>query len=107
VRVPGGIGTLRHHILHYGMTSLSNQLGNMDRYARYQAEELKKRGRRFHWYQLALRAFAVFAYYYLWQRGFTAGYRGLLIAALNASSDFWAHAKLWEIEALGLDASPK
>jgi glycosyltransferase involved in cell wall biosynthesis len=107
VRVPGGIGTLRHHVLHYGMTSISNQLGNMDRYTGYQADELKKRSRQFRWYHLTLRPLAIFAYYYLWQRGFTAGYRGLFIAALNASSDFWAHAKLWEIEALGLDASPK
>jgi glycosyltransferase involved in cell wall biosynthesis len=107
VRVPGSIATLRHHIIHYGMTSISNQLGNMDRYTRYQADELKKRSRQFRWYQLALRPFAIFAYHYLWQRGFTAGYRGLLIATLNTSSDFWTHAKLWEMETLELDASPK
>ena len=53
------------------------------------------------------RPFAVFAYYFLWKRGFAAGYRGLLVSAVSASFDFWAHAKLWEMEALGLDASPK
>jgi glycosyltransferase involved in cell wall biosynthesis len=107
VRVPGRVGTLRHHILHYGMTSLSQQLRNIDRYSRYQADELTKRGKRFHWYHLALRPFVIFSYYYLWKRGFTAGYRGLLIAAITASFDFWAHAKLWEIQRLGLNASPK
>ncbi|MCL4486530.1 MAG: glycosyltransferase family 2 protein [Chloroflexi bacterium] len=107
VRVPGRVETLQHHILHYGMTSISKQLINIDRYSRYQADELKKRGKHFHWYDLALRPFAVFAYYYLWKRGFTAGYRGLLISAIDATFDFWSHAKLWEMESQGLEASPK
>lgn len=107
VRVPGRVGTLQHHILHYGVPSLSKQLANLDRYTRYQADELRKRGKRFHWYQLALRPFAVLAYYYLWRRGFAAGYRGLFIAAIAVTFDFWAHAKLWEIERLGLEASPR
>lgn len=107
VRVPGRIGTLQHHILHYGMESISKQLRNIDRYSRYQADELKKRGKHFRWYHLALRPLAIFAYYFLWQRGFTAGYRGFLVAAINTTFDFWAHAKLWEIETLNLPASPK
>jgi glycosyltransferase involved in cell wall biosynthesis len=107
VRVPGQVGTLRHHILHYGMPTISKQLGNTDRYSRYQADELKKRGKRFHWSQPVIRPFGIFAYYYFWKRGFTAGYRGLLFAALNATHDFWAHAKLWELEILDLPASPE
>lgn len=98
LRVPGEVITLKHHILHYGMTSISQQLRNMDRYSRYQAEELAKRGKRFHWTQLALRPFGIFGYYYFWKCGFRAGYRGALIAALNTTFDFWSHAKLWERE---------
>lgn len=107
VEVSGRVETLQHHILHYGMKSISNQLRNLDRYSRYQADELKKRGKKFHWTQLAFRPFALFAYYFFWTRGFTAGYRGLLISALNATFDFWAHAKLWELEKFNLPASPK
>jgi glycosyltransferase involved in cell wall biosynthesis len=107
VLVPGRVETLQHHILHYGMPSISKQLRNIDRYTRYQADELRKRDKRFHWYHLLLRPFAVFAYYYFWKRGFTAGYRGLLIAANNTAFDFYAHAKLWELGTLGLEASPK
>ncbi len=106
-RVPGRMGTLEHHILHYGMKSISNQLRNLDRYSRYQADELKKRGKKFHWHHLVLRPFAIFAYYFFWRRGFVVGYRGLLIAALRAAFDFWAHAKLWELETFHLQASPK
>jgi glycosyltransferase involved in cell wall biosynthesis len=107
VRVPGEVKSLRHHILHYGMTSISKQLSNIDRYSRYQADELHKRGKRFHWHHLVLRPLAIFVYYYFWKRGITAGYRGFLVSAIDATFDFWTHAKLWELQTLGLDASPK
>lgn len=100
VQVPGEVRTLQNHILHFGMASLSKQLSNVDRYSGYQAEELRKRGKRFHWTQLAFRPGAIFAYYYFRKRGFVAGYRGLWLAAINATFDFWSHAKLWELEAV-------
>jgi glycosyltransferase involved in cell wall biosynthesis len=106
VCVPGKVEVLEHNILHYGMTSISKQLQNIDRYSRYQADELRKRGKRFTWSQLILRPFAVFGYYYFWKLGFMAGYRGLLIASLSMTSDFWTHAKLWELDAFELAASP-
>jgi glycosyltransferase involved in cell wall biosynthesis len=106
VTVPGRVNTLTHHILHFGMTSISKQLGNLNRYSRYQADELHKRGKKFHWSQLLIRPAAIFGYYYFWKRGFTAGYRGLLLASLNMTFDFWTHAKLWELEQFHLTASP-
>jgi len=107
LHVPGQVGTLKHHILHYGMPSISKQLVNLDRYTRYEANELRKRGKRFRWYQLILRPPAIFVYRYLWKLGFTAGYRGFILAAYLAIYDFLAHAKLWEMEDLGLDRSPE
>jgi glycosyltransferase involved in cell wall biosynthesis len=98
VTVPGRIEVLEHNVLHYGMTSIGKQLSNVDRYSRYQADELRKRGKQFRWTQLAFRPFAVFGYYYFWRRGFRSGYRGFLVAAISATYDFWAHAKLWELE---------
>jgi len=107
VRVPGQVGTLQHHILHYGMPYITKQLCNIDRYSRYQADELHKRGKQLRWYHLVLRPLAIFAYYYLWRGGFTAGYRGFVVAALNTTFDFWTHAKLWEMRELGLEKSPR
>jgi len=107
VQVPGEVGTLQRHMLHFGMTSLSKQLSNLDRYSRYQADELRKRGKRFSWSQVVLRPPAVFGYHYFWKRGFLAGYRGLWLAAITMTSDFWVHAKLWELEALNLPSSPR
>src|ERR1043166_632869 len=107
IRVPGRIMNLNHAILHYGMTSLGKQLSNVDRYSRYQADELRKRGKRFRWSQMVFRPPAVFGYYYFWKRGFLAGARGLWLAAIATTFDFWTHAKLWEIEAFNLFSSPK
>lgn len=104
---PGRVEMLQSQILHYGMTSLSKQLSNIDRYSRYQADELKKRGKRFHWWQVVFRPSAVFGYYYFWRGGFRSGYRGFWLAAINTTFDFWTHAKLWELEAFNLSASPK
>jgi glycosyltransferase involved in cell wall biosynthesis len=107
VVVPGKVGPLRHHILHYGMPHISKQLRNLDRYTRYEADELSKRGERFHWWYLGLRPLAIFVYNYIWRQGFRVGYRGLLIAAFETTFQFWAHAKLWELEELNLERSPK
>lgn len=98
IQVPGLTQTLKHHLIHYGMPNVRKQLGNLDRYTRYRAADLGKRGKRFHWYQLVFRPPAVFAYYYLWLRGFREGYRGLIISAYESTFDFWAHARLWESE---------
>lgn len=105
--VPGQVKTLDTHILHNGMPNISRQLRNVDRYTRYQADELKKRGKKFRWYHLVLRPPAVFGYYFFWKRGFSMGYRGLIIAMNITMFDFFAYAKLWELETLGLEASPK
>jgi glycosyltransferase involved in cell wall biosynthesis len=107
VQVPGRVGTLQRHILHYGMPAIAKPLGNINRYSRYQADELYRRGKKFHWYQLVIRPWGVFLYYYLWKRGFTAGYRGLLVTAMTTAYDFWTHAKLWEMETMHLESSPK
>lgn len=107
VKVPGPVGILKHHILHYGMPNISKQLRNLDRYTRYQADELRKRGKTFHWWQLIFRPLFLFMRCFVWQQGFRAGYRGLLVAALNATFDFWVHAKLWELEELKLTRSPE
>jgi len=106
VSVPGKIEVLDHNVLHYGMTSISKQLSNIDRYSRYQADEMRKRGKQFRWTQVVVRPLAVFGYYYFWRLGFTSGYRGLLVASLNATYDFWAHTKLWELETSDLANVP-
>lgn len=107
VQVPGKVGTLTHGILHYGAVNLSQQLRNLDRYTRYEADELKKQGRRFHWSRLLIHPWLVFFHRYLWQQGWRDGWRGFLICAYLGVYSFFTYAKLWEMQELGLERSPR
>lgn len=98
VVVPGRVGTLKNHILHYGMESVSRRLRDLDRYTRYEADERAKQGRRFSWFNILFRPFAAFCYYYFYRLGFTTGIRGLMLAVHKADFLFWTYAKLWEKE---------
>jgi glycosyltransferase involved in cell wall biosynthesis len=107
VNVSGEVETLRHHILHYGMPNISKQLRNLDRYTRYEADELRKHGVSFGWTRVTVRPCFVFLKRYVWERGFLEGWRGLILSAYLAIYYFLTQAKLWELEELGLQQSPK
>lgn len=107
LEVPGRIGTLRNPILHFGMPHISKQLRNLDRYTRYEADELCKKRRRFRIVDLVLKPPLVFIHRYLWLEGFRDGMRGFISAVYMAIYEFLSYAKLWELEELGLERSPK
>ncbi len=107
IAVPGEVRELQGAILHQGMPSISKQLANLNRYTRYEADELAKQGRPFSAYRLLLHPWVVFAYRYFWQQGFRDGWRGLLFCAYTAIYTFLVWAKRWEMQELDLDHSPK
>lgn len=107
VQIPQKPGVLEHHILHYGAPFLTKQLHNLDRYTRYEADELKKQGKQFHWQKLLIHPWLVFLYRYGWLQGWRDGWRGLLICAYLGIYSFFTYAKLWELNELGLEHSPK
>jgi glycosyltransferase involved in cell wall biosynthesis len=94
----GRVETLGHHIMHYGMPNISKQLSNLDRYTRYEADEMMKNGTRFRWYRLTVRPWLVFIKRYLLLGGFCEGWRGLVLCGYLAIYDFLYQAKLWELE---------
>jgi len=106
VQVPGEVRTLKHHIMHYGMPNISKQIRNLDRYTRYEADELRKQGIRFRWSRLVVRPWGVFFHRYVWLKGFLDGWRGFIVCGYFAIYDFLSQAKLWELEELGLEQSP-
>jgi glycosyltransferase involved in cell wall biosynthesis len=107
VEVPGEVAELKGALLHQGMPSISRQLANLNRYTRYEADELAKQGRPFSAYRLLLHPWIVFAYRYFWQQGFRDGWRGLIFCAYTAIYTFLVGAKRWEMQELGLEHSPK
>jgi glycosyltransferase involved in cell wall biosynthesis len=106
ISVLGRIDTLRHDLLHSDVLNLCKPLRNFDRYTRYEADELKKKGKRFRWHHLLLRPCAAFLYRFLWLQGFRDGWRGLIMCAYWSFYVFFTRAKLWEMEELGLEKSP-
>lgn len=107
VIVPGRVGQMQGHIIHYGTPTLSKLIRNLDRYTRYEADELRKSGRIFRLYQLLLRPPLIFAWSYLWQGGWKDGWRGYILCIYLAFYDFMSYAKLWELEELNLNKSPR
>lgn len=106
VQVPQNVEILHHHILHYGAPFLTRQLRNLDRYTRYEADELKKQGKHFQWQKLLVHPWLVFFYRYAWLQGWRDGWRGLLICSYLGIYSFYSYSKLWELEEMGLEKSP-
>jgi len=105
--VPGTIGILDTHLLHYGMPNISKQLSNLDRYTRYEADELKKRHIKFSFVKWILGPVYIFMKRYFLLQGFRDGWRGLFLAVYASFYIFLSHTKLLEIQLLKLDRSPK
>jgi glycosyltransferase involved in cell wall biosynthesis len=105
--VPGKIGTLTHDLHHHDITNLSKTLRKLDRYTRYEADELRKNGKPFRWHDLLLRPCGAFLYRYLWLQGFRDGWRGLIWCAYLGIYSFLTRAKLWELHELKLEKSPQ
>jgi len=98
VVVPGEVATLKHHIVHFGMTSISKQLCNLDRYSRYQAQEWYSGGHRFNYRSMFIRPIGAFIIAFFLQGGFRAGWRGYLICAHRSIYSCLTYCKLWELE---------
>ena len=105
--VPGTIGILDTHLLHYGMPNISKQLSNLDRYTRYEADELKKGNIKFSFVKWILGPVYIFMRRYFLLQGFRDGWRGLFLAVYASFYFFLSHTKLLEIQLLKLDRSPK
>jgi len=105
--VNGSARTLRHCLLHNNMPHISKELRNLDRYTRYEADEMRKQGRRFRWHHLVIWPWLVFFHRYVWLQGFRDGWRGFIYSAYMAVYVFFYMAKLWELEELRLQRSPQ
>ena len=105
--VPGRIKELNTQIIHNGMPNINKQLGNLNRYTRYEADELKKRNIKFSLFRWIFSPPIIFIKKYIFQQGFRDGWRGFFLAVYSAMYVFLSHAKLKELELLNLEHSPK
>ena len=107
MEVNGNSPTLRHCFLHNNMPHLSKELRNLDRYTRYEADEMRKQSRNFRWHYVVVRPWLVFFHRYVWLQGFRDGWRGFFYSVYTAIYVFLYMAKVWEMEELELDRSPQ
>ena len=105
--VPGGIESLETPLIHHGMSNISKQLSNLDRYTRYEADELIKRNIKFSFVKWILGPIYIFMKRYFLLRGFRDGWRGFFLAVYASFYIFMSHAKLLEIQLLKLKRSPE
>ena len=107
VIVPGEIGILETPLVHHGMPNISKQLSNLDRYTRYEADELIKRNIKFSFIKWILGPIYIFMKRYFLLQGYRDGWRGFFLAVYAGVYLFISHAKLKEIEILNYKRSPK
>ncbi len=97
VLVTGPVKRLRGCLHHYTYDDLTDQIATQNRFSTISSKSLYDEPRRFSGIDLIFRPMFRFFKGYILKRGFLDGYRGLIIAALNATGVFLKYAKLWEL----------
>ncbi len=105
--VPGKIDLLKTPLIHNGMPNISKQLSNLDRYTRYEADELNKRNIKFSYFKWIFGPPYIFLKRYIVLQGFRDGWGGFFLAIYAGVYFFISYAKLLEIQLLKLKKSPK
>jgi hypothetical protein len=105
--VPGEAETLETPLIHHGMPNISKQLSNLDRYTRYEADELKKGNIKFSFLKWIFGPLFIFLKRYILLQGFRDGWRGFFLATYHAFYSFLSHTKFYEIQLLKLKRSPE
>jgi hypothetical protein len=99
VLLEGPCGTIENPFLHFPHRSFRNlRRVILQRYTSWEAEEKRKRGVRFHWYQLLVRPPGCFIRRYILDRGFRDGWQGLFMAGIWSCYVFITYAKLRRLE---------
>lgn len=82
------LGHLNADLLHYSYTSLYQYFDKMNYYGKAGAEELKRKGKAFHFYTLIVNPLVTFIRTYFLKKGFLDGKKGFIIAVGSSFSNF-------------------
>lgn len=89
---------VKHDLLHWVFTDLSDQIVTNDRYSTLGAKELAAAGKKFSYAKLIFKPWGKFIETYFVKCGFKDGLPGFIISVGAAYSLFLKFAKLWEIQ---------
>ena len=95
VEVQGTVARLRGELMHDAYRNLADQLRRLENYARLMAEHMHAKGRRAHWWNLLLNPGWRFFRGYILRGGFLDGWRGLILAYIEANYVRQKFIKLW------------
>ena len=82
------------------MPNISKQLANLDRYTKYEANQLSKIGKNFSYIKWLAGPIYIFIKRYFMLMGFRDGWRGLFLSIYTAFYVFVSYAKLLEKQIL-------
>jgi len=102
----GPVRYLHAALLHYAHETISGFVSKMDRYTTIEAQGWQAAGIRPSLWKILLYPPGLFAYEYIWRRGFLDGIHGFVLATLMAYYNFLKRAKLWELSLREKTRSP-
>lgn len=89
---------LQSGIKHCATSNIESIIAKMNRYTTYSAQEKYRQGKSASMLGAIVRFFITFTKDYFMRGGFKYGYKGFIIALLNANGAFFRYAKLYEIQ---------
>lgn len=89
-------------LVHYNFQTISQYLERLDRYSTIQAENLIAGGYKFIWTDLVRKPMDEFLSRFFAGQGYKDGLHGLVLAILQAFSEFTLYLKVWEKEGFSL-----
>ncbi|MHC5066339.1 MAG: glycosyltransferase family 2 protein [Planctomycetota bacterium] len=104
VEVEGPVGKLQGDLLHHPYRNFKEHMQTIDRYTTTMAEEMLSRGKRAHFWNLAINPAMRFFRFYVLRMGFLCGWRGLLLAFLAAHYVRLKYAKAMRMQRAAREA---
>ncbi len=97
LKIDGKTAKLKGYLYHYTYKDLKDHYEKSLKYAKISAEEMYKKGKKFHYYNLILNPSWAFFKQYFFKLGFLDGIRGLSVAMSYFFSTFLKYLFLWEL----------
>lgn len=98
VLLDGPVKRISLPIWHYTYRDITDHINTMNRFSTISARSMRDGGRKFRWWDFMFRPIWRFVKGYIMRRGYLDGWRGLIIAIINAFGVATKYAKLWELE---------
>jgi glycosyltransferase involved in cell wall biosynthesis len=94
----GKASHLKNDLEHYTDPSIHHYFEKFNRYTTLAANELEKRGKKFHITDIVIRPFIFFIKMYFIKRGFMDGIQGFILAVFSSVYVFTKYCKFWELK---------